>query len=79
METPQNLSVEVVAAHRSAALSRVYVWVHPNPAGVSRQLMTLEEAFEFIRGWPTYGASGETIELTLAFLTDADVEALPSV
>lgn len=56
--------------------AKPYVWVAPNPAGMSRELMTVEAAFDFVREWPTYGSDGEGIELTLTFLTDAEVAAL---
>lgn len=56
-----------------------YLWVSPNPAGIARQLMTFAEAFEFIGDIPQYAADGESVAVTLVHLTDAEVEALPSV
>lgn len=83
MKEPNELE-PLIDAHpvlplRQQEEKKPYVWVEPNPAGVSRQLMTLEEAWEFVSEWRLYGSEGEGIELTLTYLTDAEVEAIPSV
>jgi hypothetical protein len=41
--------------------------------------MALDELTEFLRGMPSYAATGEAITAELVFLTDDEVDALPDV
>lgn len=62
-----------------AEMKEPYLWVEPNPSGAARELMTFDAFFEFVRDWPSYAVAGEGIEIELAFMTDAEVAALPEV
>lgn len=59
--------------------AKPYFWMDPNPAGVARQLMKADEVAEFLREIPEYAVAGEGVALTLVFMTDAEVDALPCV